>query len=179
MTLDPNTANTKLILSEDLTSVRDNQERQQLPDNPERFDYWAYVQGVEGFNSGTHSWDVEIGDSTDWSLGVVAESFQRKGGVQCGHWGIWFQDSKYNAVSSSGLPTVLTVRQKAQRIRVQLDWDRGKLSFSDPDRNNTHIHTITHTFTERVSPFICNGSTLHPLRILPVKASVTVEQHCH
>ena len=109
---------------------------------------------------------------------MFTESGQRKGVIQCGHWGIWFQDSKYNAVSSSGLPTVLTVRQKAQRIRVQLDYDRGKLSFSDPDRN-THLHTFTHTFTERVFPYIGNGCTLPPLRILPVKASVTVEQHSH
>ena len=44
---------------------------------------------------------------------------------------------------------------------------------------NTHLHTLTHTFTERVFPCMFNGCTLHPLRILPVKASVTVEQHSH
>ncbi|KAL0966973.1 hypothetical protein UPYG_G00302940 [Umbra pygmaea] len=59
--LDPNTAHPLYTLSDDLTSVRLSEEPQQLPDNPERFDYYRFVLGSEGFTSGTHSWDVEGG----------------------------------------------------------------------------------------------------------------------
>ncbi|XP_062328824.1 nuclear factor 7, ovary-like [Osmerus eperlanus] len=176
VTLDPNTAHPKFILSEDLTSVTLSQTSQQLPDNPERFDGYLRVLGSEGFNSGTHSWDVQVGDSTCWFMGVLAESVQRKRNKPGECWKIVFNKGKYIAGSSSGPGTVLTVGQNPQRIRVQLDWDGGKLSFSDPDRN-TLLHTLTHTFTERVFPFIGPRSLLHSLRILPVKASVTVEQH--
>ena len=147
--------------------------RQQLPDTPERFDYHPCVLGSEGFNSGTHCWDVEVGDSDKWCLGVKTESSQRKGwSFLSGVWGMSHMYGVYKARSPSQPCTLFTVEQKPQRIRVQLDWERGKLSFTDPD-NNTHLHTFTHTFTERVFPSFLSYS---PLRILPVKAAVTVEQ---
>ncbi|XP_044035219.1 E3 ubiquitin-protein ligase TRIM35-like [Siniperca chuatsi] len=169
--LDPNTANPELILSEDLTSVRQGK-RQQLPENPERFEYWESVLG-SGFTSGTHSWDVEVGDNKDWELGVLPESISRQGFVGSTVWSVDFNDVGYRAYSPTNKYTDLPVREKLQRIRVHLDWDKGQLSFSDPD-TNTHIHTFTHTFTEKLCPYLCSKNAL-PLKILPVKVSVTVE----
>ncbi|KAM8737910.1 zinc-binding protein A33-like [Acanthopagrus schlegelii] len=171
--LDPNTAHPELILSEDFSSVRPK-EIQKLPDNLERFDVYRSVLGSEGFNSGTHSWDVEVGDSTDWLLGVLAESVQRKGLIQSGLWRIQLYEGKYSVGSPSNPPADLVVQKKLQRIRVNLDWNKGKLSFSDPD-TDTHLHTFTHTFTEKMFPFIGTVDELS-LKMSPLKVCVTVEQ---
>ncbi|XP_041929794.1 zinc-binding protein A33-like isoform X2 [Alosa sapidissima] len=184
VTLDPNTAHPQLILSEDLTSMNFSYSKQQLPDNPERFDYWVNVLGSEGFNSGTHCWDVEVGDIHLWAVGVMSESAKRKGPV-CEWSGLWFllhERGEYDAFSSPlpeswfeeflatrpSRPSPITVSRKPQRIRVQLDWDKGEMSFYDSD-DNTHLHTITHTFTERVFPFFGAQSQHIPLKILPLK----------
>ncbi|XP_061105675.1 E3 ubiquitin-protein ligase TRIM35-like [Conger conger] len=174
VTLDPNTVHPKLSLSEDLTSMRYSGERQQVPNNPERFDGWLCVLGSEGFSSGRHCWDVEVGGDEWWVVGVVKESFSRKGHVDPspagGVWGIERYSSGIYAATTSPL-TDLTVLRDLQRIRVQLDWDRGEVSFSDPS-DNTPLYTFKHSFTERLFPFF---GTLGTVRIGPLKVSVSVK----
>ncbi|XP_030280703.1 tripartite motif-containing protein 35-like [Sparus aurata] len=171
--LDPNTAHPELILSEDLSSVGEG-ERQKLPDNPERFDIFRSVLGSEGFNSGTHSWDVEVGECLDWELGVCAQAFQRKRDILSGVWRIMLYNGVYSLELPPDPPIFPVVWKKLQRIRVNLDWNRGKLSFSDPD-TNTRLHTFTHTFTERMFPYF-HALVKLPLKISPLKVFVTMEQ---
>ncbi|XP_066564288.1 zinc-binding protein A33 [Amia ocellicauda] len=176
VTLNPNTAYPQLSLSEDLSSVIVSAESQQLPDNPERFDLYFCVLGSEGFSSGRHCWDVDVVGKSKWLFGVAKEFSNRKGELPVspagGYWTIALTGEKYAALSSP--QTQLTVKRKPQKITVQLDYDRGEVSFSDPS-DCTHLYTFKDTFTERLFPFFCPGGDPVPLQICPVKVSLTVE----
>ncbi|XP_060126784.1 E3 ubiquitin-protein ligase TRIM7-like [Zootoca vivipara] len=78
VTLDPDTANHYLILSEDRKRVIRGKVYQDLPNNPERFDMRGYVLGCEGFTSGRHFWEVTVGREERWGVGVARRSIKRK-----------------------------------------------------------------------------------------------------
>uniref|UniRef100_A0A3B4GPH6 Uncharacterized protein n=1 Tax=Pundamilia nyererei TaxID=303518 RepID=A0A3B4GPH6_9CICH len=157
--LDPNTANHWLYLSDDLTSVKyGDTKQQQLPDNPERNANYTIVFGSEGFNSGKHSWEVEVGDHPDWLVGLAKESVERKEErFASGDYGIWCLTHRRGSCYN-GLCEPVAVKKSLQRIRVQLDYDRGEVSFYDPE-DMTHIYTHRHTFTEKLLPFFSIGKT--------------------
>ncbi|CAI5649400.1 unnamed protein product [Oreochromis niloticus] len=150
--LDPNTAHPRLYLSDDLTSVRNGDTWQRLPDNPERNTKYATVFGSEGFSSEKHSWEVEVGDHPRWNLGLIKESVDRKGECFASpNYGIWclqHHSGKYTDVVGQ----TVKVKKSLQRIRVQLDYDRGEVSFYDPE-DMTHIYTHRGTFTEKLFPY--------------------------
>lgn len=178
VSLDPNTAYPCLSLSRNLTSVNNTGVIQKLPDNPERFDHFVFVLGSEGFTSGRHSWEVEVGENNDWVIGVVKESIPRKGkvsgGPEAGFWTIALSDGRYTAMTSP--PSQLDLIGHLEKVRVNLDYEAGEVSFSNP-LDLTSIYAFSGHFTERMFPFFCpganiNGSNPGPLKISPVKVAV-------
>ncbi|XP_027021676.2 zinc-binding protein A33-like isoform X4 [Tachysurus fulvidraco] len=177
VTLDPNTAHAQLRVSEDLTVVEHRKQEVLLPDNPERFDSITCVLGCESFNEGSHFWDVEVGDSAIWELGVIRESALRKRNSFCNAvCSMSYSKGSYHTLCPGQAGGIFRAKDKPQKVRVHLDWTKGKVIFTEL-LTNSHLHTITHTFTEKLFPFFYNGSQSRPLKILPIKQTVTLNTY--
>ncbi|XP_064414400.1 E3 ubiquitin-protein ligase TRIM35-like [Latimeria chalumnae] len=168
VTLDPNTAAPWLTLSEDLTAVtRGSTRREDLPDNPERFDQRPCVLGSKSFTSGRHSWVVDVEKQTEWILGVAAESASRKGNINLkpegGYWTVQLFFGRYAAFIDEGL-TRLKVLKTPKKVLVCVDYEAGKVSFSNAD-DRSHIYTFTHKFKHKIFPFFYLLTEEAPLRI--------------
>ncbi|KAM9123062.1 E3 ubiquitin-protein ligase TRIM39-like [Pangshura tecta] len=176
VTLDPDTANPWLVLSEDRKRVRHGATRQDLPNNPERFETSACVLGAGGFAGGRRYWEVEVGDKTEWALGVCRESGSRRGQVTAspkhGYWILCLRGGEYKALTSP--PTHLPTSISPSRVGVFLDYEGGKVSFYDVT-DRSHLFTFTDTFSGTLRPcfypgYNARGTNMAPLIICPVPA---------
>ncbi|XP_046906580.1 E3 ubiquitin-protein ligase TRIM39-like isoform X1 [Hypomesus transpacificus] len=176
VTLDPDTAYPKLILSENGKQVTYGYVRKHLPDNPERFDHCSCVLGKQGFSSGRFYYEVQVEGKTRWDLGVARESINRKGQItprpNKGYWTVCLRNGdEYRALA---VPRVLlSLRQKPQKVGVFVDYEEGLVSFYDVEARS-HIYSFTGcTFTEKLYPYFrpslnYGGKNSAPLIITPV-----------
>ncbi|XP_067414651.1 E3 ubiquitin-protein ligase TRIM7 [Emydura macquarii macquarii] len=169
LTLDPDTANQLLVLSTDLKSVRMGCRKQELPDNPKRFDTNSRVLALEGFKSGRHYWEVEVGASDGWAFGVAKESVRRKGLNQFsseeGIWAVQQNGGRYWAVTSPQR-TPLCISERLSKVRVYLDYEGEEVSFYNAE-NMQHLFTFNVAFNERVFPLFSVCSTVTYLKLCP------------
>ncbi|XP_064782255.1 E3 ubiquitin-protein ligase TRIM39-like [Oncorhynchus masou masou] len=176
VTLDPDTAHHKLILSEDGKQVRRGDIPQNLPDNPKRFDRFAIVLAKDGFSSGRFYYEVTVNGKTRWILGVARESIDRNGSVspspEYGLWTVVLMDgNQYTACASPQV--ILSLKEKPQKVGVFVDYEEGQVSFYDVEARS-HIYSFTGcTFKDKLFPFFFpsnhdDGKNSAPLIISPV-----------
>uniref|UniRef100_A0A8C1M7M1 Uncharacterized protein n=1 Tax=Cyprinus carpio TaxID=7962 RepID=A0A8C1M7M1_CYPCA len=155
LTLDPNTANTHLILSEENREVTHVREKQSYPDHPDRFDDVRQVLCRKSV-CGRCYWEIEW--SGDVDISVSYKNISRKGaGDECvfGHnyqsWSLICSPFSYS-FRHNNKHTDLPVKPTSSRIGVYVDHSAGTLSFYSVSDTMSLIHTVQTTFTQTLYP---------------------------
>ncbi|KAM4606553.1 protein NLRC3-like [Polymixia lowei] len=156
LTLDPNTSNRNLSLSERNRKVTKVEEKQSYTDHPERFDLHKQVLCREGL-TGRCYWEVERKGEVD--IAVTYRGIKRGGGGDCWiggndkSWSLSCGDACYYAFHNNRRTYISLLPSGCNRVGVYLDWSAGSLSFYRVSSDTlTHIHTFHSTFTEPLYP---------------------------
>ncbi|KAJ8246639.1 hypothetical protein GJAV_G00253760 [Gymnothorax javanicus] len=155
LTLDSNTVNKGLRLSEGNREVTCVEQIQSYPDHPERFDSWPQVLCREGL-SGCCYWEAE------WSGGgvYIAVSYKEISRKGVGHdcvlgrnnksWALCCSPSCYSFFHNNERTEIPV--PSSSRIGVYLDHRAGTLSFYSVSDTMTLLHRVQTTFTQPLYP---------------------------
>ncbi|XP_056092749.1 NACHT, LRR and PYD domains-containing protein 3-like isoform X2 [Rhinichthys klamathensis goyatoka] len=156
LTLDPNTAHTRLILSDENRTVTSMFESQSYPRHPERYD-GVIPQVLCGESlTGRCYWEAE------WSgrraaISVSYKGISRKGrsddsvfGWNDKSWSLFCSDNRFSVWHNNKRTVIPVVPSSSKRVGVCVDVSAGTLSFYSVSDTHTltHLHTLNTTFTE-------------------------------
>uniref|UniRef100_G1Q0J0 Butyrophilin subfamily 1 member A1 n=1 Tax=Myotis lucifugus TaxID=59463 RepID=G1Q0J0_MYOLU len=152
VTLDPDTAHTKLILSEGRTHVSSKENVSQNHDGPTQQEQESIfsVLGQNCFTAGRHYWEAEVkvgtagGPGTRWALGVCSDTVKREGwfveSPEKNFWVVAYKKEEIGVLTFQSEP--LSLGQCPDRIGVFLDWEAGDVSFYNMV-DGSHIYSFT------------------------------------
>uniref|UniRef100_A0A3P9JL80 Midline 2 n=1 Tax=Oryzias latipes TaxID=8090 RepID=A0A3P9JL80_ORYLA len=169
--LDPKTAHKKLRLSNDCLTMEKDESSLKKSHTPERFggtgSYGA--AGNVFIDSGCHYWEVLLGASTWYAIGVAYKSAAKNewNGKNSSSWVLSRCNNNF-MVRHDGKEMLVEASLQLRRLGVLLDYDNNSLSFHDA-MNSQHIHTFEISFLLPVVPtFMIWNKSVMILSGLPV-----------
>ncbi|XP_048051601.1 protein NLRC3-like [Megalobrama amblycephala] len=153
LTLDPNTAHTRLILSDRNKKTTYVNDLQLYPDHTERFNDREQVLCRESL-TGRCYWEVKWSGSGN--VAVAYKGINRKSGIDCSYgfneksWSLNCSDENYTVWYNNKSTDVSGPSARSNRVGVYVDVSAGTLSFYSVSDTHTftHIYTFNTTFTE-------------------------------
>ncbi len=157
LTLDLNTVNKRLRLSESNRVITYAKTVKSYPDHPDRFQYYSQVLCRESV-SGRCYWEMEWNRDKGLHISVSYKTISRKGrGKDCWFgsndqsWSLRCTPSSYSFWHNN-IETDLSVKSISGRIGVFVDHSAGTLSFYSVSDTMSLIHTVQTTFTQPLYP---------------------------
>ncbi|XP_026005751.1 E3 ubiquitin/ISG15 ligase TRIM25-like [Astatotilapia calliptera] len=150
ITLDPNTANKQLLLSEGNRKATRMNQQQSYSDHPDRFTNWSQVLSRESL-TGRCYWEVEWRGRVD--VAVAYKNISRKGygnesefGCNDKSWSLFCNNNSFTFWYNNIQTRVSGPR--SSRVGVYLDHRAGILSFYSVSETMTLLHRVQTTFTQ-------------------------------
>ncbi|XP_073322757.1 stonustoxin subunit beta-like [Pagrus major] len=165
LTVDTNTVNRDLKLSDNNRKVTHVEEKQPYPDHPERFDFWPQLLCRNGL-TGRCYWEVECRGKVH--ISVSYRGIRRRGisddclfgrnnqswSLSCsddGRYSVWHNNRE--TVLSSCSSSSSSSSSDSNRVAVYVDCPAGTLSFYRVSSDSLiHLHTFNTTFTQPLYP---------------------------
>ncbi|XP_073429131.1 probable E3 ubiquitin-protein ligase MID2 isoform X2 [Dendrobates tinctorius] len=183
--LDPKFAHKKLKITNDGMQMEKEESSLKKSHTPERFSGTG-CYGATGnvfIDSGCHYWEVAIGNSTWYAVGIAYKSAPKNEwiGKNTSSW-VFSRCNNNFLVRHNNKELLLDVHPQLKRLGVLLDYDNNALSFYDP-ANSLHLHTFEISFILPVCPtFTIWNKSLLILSGLPapdfMDAFVTPQPEC-
>ncbi|XP_067296630.1 tripartite motif containing 35-1 isoform X2 [Pseudorasbora parva] len=192
--LNPNTAPADVVsVSDDLTSVSSCFRQQDEP-NPVPLHRNRVVLGSVGYADGVHTWDIEVGKSRHWTLGVCLGLVKRNVEPLTpvnGFWGLRRDGDSYRYLTTG--MSRLNVKRNPEIVRVKIEYYHEdndgvffmifrkqkcwrKVRFSDA-RSDSYLAEFSRVPLENeLFPFVIPEDQSVPLRVVPAKVILKVEQ---
>ncbi|XP_040191586.1 E3 ubiquitin/ISG15 ligase TRIM25-like [Rana temporaria] len=148
--LDVSTSGDYLHISDD-RKIASWLSHQRHPETPERF-HWPQAISIQSFSSGRYYWEVDAGNSLYWRVGMCYPSIDRRGdqsqiGCNKKSWSLRRFGNQYSMIHNRKV-FKLSGFVSSTRVRIDLDYEAGRISFYELCETIRHLHTYTTTFTE-------------------------------
>ncbi|XP_036594167.1 E3 ubiquitin-protein ligase TRIM39-like [Trichosurus vulpecula] len=158
ISLDPETAHPGIIISTDMKTMRERDSWKKLHHTVERSDLCGPVLATQSFVSGRHYWEVTVGNSSAWDVGLCKNSVKRIAEVSpSSSNGCWLLSLRQNNYIVCTTPrTRIPLRGKLCKVGIFLDYEAGDIVFYDVD-SRCHIYTFTSSFLEPLWPVFAIG----------------------
>ncbi|KAM9334218.1 E3 ubiquitin/ISG15 ligase TRIM25 isoform 2-T2 [Symphorus nematophorus] len=152
LTLDPDTAHRRLVLSEGNTKATLQGAAQPYSDTPQRFDGWTQVICQNPLYAQRCYWEVEWRGRGS-SMGVAYGALSRKGsdarsglGYNAQSWTLELSDTCCSAMHDNEKRDIPVTY--SPRLGIYLDLSMGSLAFYSVAESMTHLHTFRANFTQ-------------------------------
>lgn len=161
LTLDLDTANDYVKISDDLRTAQKVKTRIRYPSRPNRFNEAPQVLSSHCFGTGAHTWEVEV--EGYWDVAVSFRSIKHEHnsrsafGNNPDSWSLTRNDSGKLVAYHDGKKTVVSARLQSNHIAVMVDFEKGNITFASVGSTATRLHE----FKAKLTQPVCLGFGLY------------------